>query len=109
MIRIKNIPIAWTNRGTYKNLKKVINNLLSNEELIQIVYSISHLQLVIKEFNKKVPQYSYEVYEEAIKFTLDGTYKNLAHVVNHKYVDEEFFQVTTTPTHLHLITRKLKN
>ncbi|MBN2423200.1 hypothetical protein JXB41_08310 [Candidatus Woesearchaeota archaeon] len=108
MVRIKDSQISWTNKGTYKNLQKTINDLLSNEELIQIENSISHLHLIIKEYNHKVPQYSYFVYEEPIFFSLKGTYKNLLKVVNNIPEGEEFFQITTTPTHLHLITRKPK-
>ena len=108
MIRIKDIPISWTNKGTYKNLQKAINNLLSNEELVQIENSITHLHLIIKEYTHKVQQYSFKVYEERINFTLKGTYKNLAKVVNSMPKGEDFFQITSTPTHLHLITKKPK-
>ena len=108
LIRIKDVPIAWTNRGTYKNLQKILNNLLSNEELVEIENSITHLHLIIKEYSKRVQQYTYIVREEPIKFTLNGTYKNLQKVVNSIPDDEEFFQITSTPAHLHLITRKAK-
>ncbi|MBD3203927.1 hypothetical protein GF327_06515 [Candidatus Woesearchaeota archaeon] len=106
MIRIKDVPISWTNKGTYKNLQKALNNFLSNEELLQIENSITHLHLIIKEYNHKVPQYSFKVYEEPIFFTLKGTYKNLVKIVNKIPDGEQFFQITTTPTHLHLITKK---
>ena len=108
LIKIRDLPIAWTNQGTYKNLTKELNGLLGNEELLQIENSITHLHLIIKEYTHQVPQYEYKVREEQISFTTKGTYKNLSDVVNNIPEKEEFFQITSTPSHLHLITRKPK-
>ncbi len=108
LVRIRDIEISWTNKGTYKNLKKEINNLMGNEELIQIESSITSLHLIIKEYDHDVQQYRYNVYDEPIFFTVQGTYKNLSKVVNMIPKGEDFFQITSTPTHIHLITRKPK-
>ena len=108
-IRIKKVAISWTTKGTYKNLSKEINNLLSNEELLQVENSITHIHIVIREYNKKIQQYEFKVYEEPISFTMKGTYKNLLSIIDNMPKGEEFFQITSTPTHLHLITRKKKH
>jgi len=108
LIKIKDVEIAWTNKGTFKNLEKTINDLHMNQELIQVENSISHMHIIIKEHTKKTKQFKYKVYEEPISFSVKGTYNNLANVVNKIPDDEEFFQIVTTPTHLHLITRKPK-
>jgi hypothetical protein len=50
----------------------------------------------------------YKVYKEPIKFTTEGTYKNLERVINNLPKNEEFVQSEATPTHLHLITKKYK-
>ncbi len=50
----------------------------------------------------------YKVYKEPIKFTTEGTYKNLEKVINNLPKNEEFVQSEATPTHLHLITKKYK-
>jgi len=107
-IIIRNVSISWTTKGTYKNLGAMLGKLRPDEELFQVEAALDNMHLIIKKYKRKVAQFVYKVYDEHIAFTIDGTYKNLEKILNKIPQEEEFFQITATPTHLHVITRKPK-
>lgn len=108
-IIIREEPISFTTKGTYKNLQKVLNKMPKDEEFVQIDYSLTHLHLLTRKLKKPAEKaHTYKIYEEPISFTMKGTYKNLQKAINKLPKDEEFMQICTTPTHLHMITRKEK-
>jgi hypothetical protein len=101
-------PISWTTKGTYKNIERVINKIPKSEEFVQIDYSITHLHLITRLIpdRKKHKKYKYKIYDEPIFFTQKGTYSNLLKAINKLPKSEKFIQVCTTPTHLHMVTKK---
>jgi hypothetical protein len=106
-IVIRQEAIAWTNKGTYKNLEKVLNNLPKDEEFVQVENSMTHLHLITRKLDKSNQKiYKFIIRSEPISFTLQGTYSNLQKEINKLPKDEEFVQICTTMGHLHLITRK---
>ena len=108
-IVIREEPISFTTKGTYKNLQSVLNKMPKNEEFVQIDYSLTHLHLITRKLAKPAEkQFEYKIYDEPISFTMKGTYKNLEKSINKLPKGEEFVQICTTPTHLHMITRKEK-
>ena len=108
-IKIYDEPIAWSNEGTYKNLLKVLNKIPAGEELVQVENSVTHLHVITRALAKgKKRNCEYKIYHEPISFTLKGTYKNLKLAISKLPAGEEFLQICTTPTHLHMVTKKVK-
>lgn len=105
-IKIYEEPIAWTVKGTYKNLEKALNKLPKGEELLQVENSITHLHVITRKLPKgETRKVDYKIYDEPISFTLKGTYSNLAQAIKKLPKNQEFIQICTTPTHLHMVCK----